>query len=394
MPSPRRSTISLPVPGLPSERVLVPVACGLLATVLAAIAMIPSLRPSGWSLTVLPRVDANTGMGQAAKAIDPGFRLVNPGAYDGEFYWGVAVDPIARGAVHAAFDKPSYRYGHPLYGWLGWLASAGQARLAAGALALVGLAAIFAAGAAAASLGVWRGRSGGEGLFVALNPGLLYAAAHDLAEPLTAALLLVALNGYVRDRRLMTLVCLALLPLAKEELVVVALLLAAWDLVRRRRLAEVAPLVATILPALVWWTYARLTLGAWFTSGDTALGFPLAGWSRALIDAGIHSFDSDAALNQLGEVTVVVLVALLGLLAVAGLRSLLVRGPVELVYLALAVVAALLAPNATVLLRDAMRNTALLIVLVPFVIASPSLAPTWTERHGGRSWRAPARSPT
>jgi hypothetical protein len=382
------------VPGLPSERSTVPAACGLLAALLGAAAMIPSLRAAGWSVTALPRVDANTPMAQVARSVDPGFRLVHPGSYDGQFYWGIALDPLGTGTAHHAFDKTPYRYGHPLLGWLGWLASAGRGSAAAAALAALGLASLFAAGAAAAALGLARGRSGAEGLFVALNPGLLYAAAHELAEPLCAALLLGALYGWVRGRRLLLLTCLVLLPLSKEPLLLVALALAAWELYRRRRPAEVVLLVATVLPAAGWWLYARLHFGAWFTTGDTALGRPFAGWVRALADAGVHSFSSDPNLNQLGEVTIVVLAALLGLLALAGVAALRLRGPVELVYLLLAAIAACLAANATTLPRDALRNTSLLVVLVPFVIASPPLLPRWREPRGGGSSPAPGPSPS
>src|SRR4051812_49291681 len=112
-----------------------PLACGVLAVALSATAIVASIRPEGWSLTALPRVDAATPMGAAARARDPSFHTVHPGAYDGQFYWGIAVDPIATGNVHQAFDTASYRYGHPLYGWLGWLFSAGQARAAPDALA-------------------------------------------------------------------------------------------------------------------------------------------------------------------------------------------------------------------------------------------------------------------
>ena len=237
---------------------------------------------------------------------------------------------------------------------------------------------MLAAGAGAAALGLVRGRTGAEALFVALNPGLLYAAAHDLTEPLSAALLLGAFYGYICNRRPLLLACLVLLPLSKEAFLVVPLALAAWELARRRRrIVDVLPLVATVIPAIIWWIYARLTLGAWFTSGDTALGFPLRGWVRSLVDSGIHSFAGDAAVNQLGEVTVVLLVALLGLLLVAGLRALRLRGPIELVYLLLAALAACLAPIATELPRDAFRNTAVLVVLVPFVLVPPSLVPRW-----------------
>jgi hypothetical protein len=81
--------------------------------------MIPTLRGAAWSLSALPRVDSTTMLGADARALDPGFHTVASGAYDGQFYWGVAVDPLATGSAHRAFDKASYRYGHPLYGWLG-----------------------------------------------------------------------------------------------------------------------------------------------------------------------------------------------------------------------------------------------------------------------------------
>jgi hypothetical protein len=382
------------VPGSTLRRLRVPIACGVLALALATIAMIPSLKAAGWSLTALPRVDATTGMGAAARAIDPSFYLVQQDAYDGQFYWGIAVDPIATGSVHRFFDTASYRYGHPLYGWLGWLGSAGQPRAAAAALLVIGFLSVLAAAVAAGCLGLVRGSSGWEGLFVALNPGLLYSAAHDLAEPLAAALLLGALNGYVRRRRLLMLSCLVVLPLVKEVLVLVPFALVAWEQLRRRRVAHALPILATVLPAAAWWAYARFHLGAWFTSGDNALGTPFAGWWNALEVAGIRSYDATWSVAQLGEATIVGLAALLGLLAVATLAALRARGPVDLAFLALAVVVACLAPNGTQLLRDAFRNTSLLLVLVPFVIASPPPLPRWPGRRAAGSSTATPPSPT
>src|SRR5438105_1183629 len=143
---------------------IVPVACGVVAVAAAVIALVPVLRPAGWSLTVLPRVAADTGMGEAARARDPGFRTVTTGAYDGQFYWGIAVDPIATGDVHQDFDTASYRYGHPLLGWLGWLLSAGQARAAPAALLGVGLVSLVLAALAASLLDRRLGGRGWAGL--------------------------------------------------------------------------------------------------------------------------------------------------------------------------------------------------------------------------------------
>ena len=372
----------------------IPIACGALAVLLTVATMIPSLRPAGWSLTVLPRVDSGTGMGDAARAIDPGFRTIHPSAYDGQFYWGVAVDPIATGDVHQYFDTARYRYGHPLYGWLGWLFSAGQARAAPYALAVVSLAAMLLAAVGASLLGRTTGRDGWDGLFVAVNPGLLYAGAHTLAEPVCAALLVGGMLAYVRGRLPAALACFALLPLSKEPLILVPLAVAAWGLVRRRiRIHEAALLAATALPAIVWWTYARIHLGAWFTSGEsTTFSAPLGGWKRALIDAGVNSYSSDGNQNQLGEVTVIVIVALAGLLLIASLLALRLRGPVEAAFLPLAGLMAFLGVAATANQRDILRVTSVLIVLVPFVIASPAVLPL---RRGGsaRASRSPAGRP-
>jgi hypothetical protein len=356
--------------GEPSTR-LVPAACAALALCAATAALIPVLRPVGWNLTALPRVATHTGMGAAARAIDPGFRTASIGDYDGQFYWGIAVDPIATGHVHQSFDTASYRYGHPLLGWLGWLLSAGQPRAAPAALLGVGLASLMLAALAASLLERMLGGRGLAGLFVALNPGLVYASVHDLAEPLSAALLFGGLLAYARERRTVAVVCFALLILSKEPFVLVPAGIAVWELARRRRrLRESAVFVACVLPAAAWWIYARLQLGAWFTSGANGLGAPLAGWKRALLDAGTDTYSQTSAQNTPAEAILVVLVGLLLLLAVAGLFALRIRGPIDVVYLLLAVLVACLVPSATVLLRDALRNAAVLLALVPFVLNS------------------------
>jgi hypothetical protein len=383
------------MPGARWSQTLVPAACGLLALLAALLALIPVLRPVGWDLTALPRVADNTGMGAAAQAKDPGFHTVHIGAYDGQFYWGVAVDPIATGDVHQAFDTASYRYGHPLLGWLGWLLSAGQARAAPAALLGVGLVSLVAAALAASLLGRTLGTRGWEGTVVAANPGLLYASVHDLAEPLSAALLFGGLLLYVTNRRPAAALCFGLLVLSKEQFVLVPLAIAVWELVRMRgRVRDALVLVAPILPVAGWWVYARLQLGGWFTSGTTALAFPLSGWKRSLLDAGIGTYSPDGALNISDEATLVILAGLLVLLALGGIFAIRLRGPTDAAYLAIGVVAVCLAPNATTLLRDAIRNTSVLLTLVPFVIASLPLPPMWRARRGGGSSRERQSSPT
>jgi hypothetical protein len=383
------------VRSLTSRVVPVPLAAGVVALIAGTLAVVPSLRPAGWDVTALPRVASNTALGADARRIDPGFHTVQAGAYDGQFYWAIALDPLGTGSIHRDVDEPSYRYGHPLYGWLGWIFSAGQGTAAAAALLAVGLASFAAAAAAAAWLGIRRGSAGWESLFVAANAGLLYAAAHDLAESLCAALLLGGLAAYLAGRRPAALACFALLPLAKEPLAFLPLALALWEVWRNRaRIRSVLPLLCTLFPSAAWWIYARIHFGASFLSGGTALAAPFSGWRRALVDAGVDSYSADPLKNQIGEETLVVLVALLVLLAVAGIAALRFRGPVELFFVALGLIAICLAPNATVSLRDALRNTSLLVQVAPVVIVSPPLLPTSWGRRGARSSREQPRSPT
>jgi hypothetical protein len=352
-----------------------PAAYGVLAVAVAVLALLPALRPAGWSLTILPRVGAGTQMAQVAREHDPGFHLVSAGPYDGQFYWGIAVDPIATGDAHRAFDEASYRYGHPLLGWLGWVLSAGQARAAPAALLLAGLASLFAGAFLASTLGRMRGSAGWEGLFVALNPGLVYSGVHFLAEPLSAALLLAGLLAYVRGRLWVSAVCFALLVLSKEQFVLVPIAIAAWEIVRTRgRVRDtVVPFAACLVPAALWWIYARAQLGDWFTSGGSALTTPFTGWTHSLFDAGVGSYSSSSGRATFSEADLAVLATLVVLIAVGALLALRLRGPCDPIYLLLTVVVVCLAPNAVTLLRDALRNTSVLLTLVPFVIAGAAL---------------------
>jgi hypothetical protein len=219
---------------------------------------------------------------------------------------------------------------------------------------------------------------------VSANPGLIYAALHDLAEPLSAALLLGGLLSYVRGRRVAAAAAFGLLVLSKELYLLVPLAIAAWEAVRaRKRIRHAWPVVVCILPAVCWWIYARVQLGAWFTSGGSAITFPLAGWKRSLLDNGVGTYAPDGALNVADEATLVVVAALLVVLAVVGLMALRLRSPIDVTYVVIGVVLACLAWNATTLLRDALRNVAVLLTLVPFVFAaSQTLPESWRREPG------------
>jgi hypothetical protein len=230
---------------------------------------------------------------------------------------------------------------------------------------------MFAAGWAASRLGQLLGGSGWQGLFVALNPGLLFAATHDLTEPLSAALMFAGLIAYLRGRIWIAAAFLALLVLSKEQFALVPAGLALWDLLRARQgIRHALVLASSVLPAVVWWIYAHHQLGHWFLSGKGSLGVPLSGWRRTLTDAGVWSNVRAYYQFLMGEAMLAILVPLLALLLIAGVRALRFRTPVDVVYVLLGALGACLAWRATYILTDALRNVSLLFALVPFVIGS------------------------
>lgn len=327
------------------------VACGLLALAIGGGSVVVRLSSVDWSATGIPRVAAHSGLGRLARRLDRDFHTVHRRGYDGQFYWGIAVDPVASGDAHRFFDKAPYRYGHPLYGWLAWLLGAGDPAAAPITLLIVGLVSLAAAAMLAPSLAVGSAAQWICGLVVALNPGLVFPVAGDLAEPLAVLALFGALYALSTRRIWLEWLCLAALPLAKEQLIVVLAAAVVYRLTERRT-REAALLASACLPALAWWSFARIRLHAWFTSGTTALGLPFVGWRAAFDHPGAAVFFA----------------LLLALCLVAAVRAFRRRGLVDLAYLALAAVAACLAPNATASFTTALRNTAFVSVLLPFVL--------------------------
>jgi hypothetical protein len=356
-------------------RLLVPAACGVAAAALAGLAVAAAAHPHGGDLSALVRMSAQPPLGPDARARDPSFRELQRNSYDGQFYWAIGADPLAVGSVHPHLDDPPYRYGHPLYSWLALLASGGRVQALPEGLVAVGLLSMLVAGVAAALLAVAVGRSPWWGLAAALNPGLLIAAMNDLAEPLAAALLLLGLLAYVHRRWGAAIAAFALGSLAKEPLLLVGPALAAWELWRRRA----SPLRALLLaaspvPALAWWVWLRVHLGAWpFAHGAGGLGVPLRGWRQALVENGRKLYDLGPDTYQMADAHVGLLLVLAGLLAVLGLRALRLRGPAEAAFLPLALLLACVTRAVTTYPKDLLRTAALALLLAPFFAPSPAL---------------------
>jgi hypothetical protein len=352
------------------RRLVIPLACALVALAAAGAGVVASLHWQAWDTTSLVRMHDKLPLAKLAVRDDPTFRLRgNSGFYDGAYFYAIARDPIATGEAHRLLQEAPYYWGHPAYGWLAWLASAGGRPSAVpDALLAVGLLAIFIAGAAASLLAQAVGWSAWGGLVVAVNPGLVFAVNTDTSEPLGAALLLLGLAAYVRGRRGWAVGLLAALCFVKEPLVLVPLAIAAWELWRTRR----PPLVAlAVVPAGLWWLYLRIHLGAFpFGQGSERLTWPLAGWKRGLLDAASQSWNGGVDTSQMGQAAVALIIVVGLAIVIAGIYALRLRFTVDPAYLAIAALYACITPNGIQYPKDLIRELALVLTLLPFVLAA------------------------
>jgi hypothetical protein len=195
--------------------------------------------------------------------VDPTYHYQPPNVgYDGAFYYLIALDPL-----HAAcyVDTPGYRYGRILYPLAARTLALGQPSWIPATLILVNLLALTAG---TAILALWLSRKGLSpwlALIFGLYPGLFVSLWRDLTEPLSYAL--VALAVYLFDfggrrRSLWAGVAFGLAALARETAVIFTFVYG-LVLLYRRRWREGAELLALgILPLAAYTVFLRLEFGS------------------------------------------------------------------------------------------------------------------------------------
>ena len=352
--------------------------CAAIAVATACVAIAASLAVQDGKLSALVRMSASEPMAELAREAYPGFRFVHREAhYDGVYFYAIARDPFATGEAHRRIDAAAYRYGHAGYGWLAWIASAGQASAVPAALVAIGLAGIGAGGYAASRLARELGRSAWGGLVVALSPGLMYAITADTSEPVAVAATALALLAWRRKQWGRAGVALVAGCLIKEPLLLLPAGLAVWELIRYLRGERTPDLIkrgAAILagPAAfgAWAIYLRSVFGTWPFSHptDSFLAFPFTGWWDTLKRAAQLASGPFQA-SQIGNASVALIIVTGTVLLIGAVRAGRLRSELDPFFLMYALLIFSLNWLGILYPKDLIRETVIPIALAPAVIA-------------------------
>jgi hypothetical protein len=227
---------------------------------------------AGWFPNVVVPDTGPGRIGLISSLYDPPDRSIevalNVG--DGQIFATQAVDPLADRpeTVLGGPEEQAYRWQRGAYGWIGWVASAGQAEAAPWALAVV---TVLATGALVGVVAEVIRRRGGRplaALLLLLTPGvitdLLFIGPEVLGTALVVAGVALALR---RPGSWGAVALLAAAGLCRETLLLVPAVLALVAL-RRRQWDAAVRLALAAAPYVAWVLVLRLRLGAWPTGSS------------------------------------------------------------------------------------------------------------------------------
>lgn len=219
--------------------------------------------------------------------------LVNQG--DGQAFAALAQDPLLRRpeVFRAGTDEAAYRAQRPLLGWLGWALSGGQASRVPTVLVVLAVIGYGALGAALAASLAARGAPLWGAFVVLVTPGAIVTLDWTGPEAATAALALLGLLLWQRERPALAAGALLAASLGRETLLIVPLAILAHDLiVLRSPVRRLLPLLVPVAGFGVWVLVLWLRLDALPTgAGNGRLGMPLAGLLQ-----GAEQWQSDDAV--------------------------------------------------------------------------------------------------
>lgn len=314
--------------------------CAFVALLVSGVAVGAILSGPDANVTSLLRMAPGDPIATVALQLEEDLQYVPAGHYDGVYYYAIAIDPFATGEAHQLIDLGSHRYGHPGYGWLGWLASFGNPAWVPQALLILSLAGMAVAAFFASVLSRDLGLGPWGGAVIALNPGLIFSVVTDTSEAVTMALLAVSVLLWLRQQRIPAAALLAFLCFFKFQMILVPVGLGLWELVRYLRGDRAAPLIKTLallaigpIVFLAWLAYVQTRFGELPTSGAPEfLSLPFVGWFDTMSTVG-RLTELGFPEVQLASAQLPILVTLLALFVLTiGLAARL-RNPLDAVFL-------------------------------------------------------------
>jgi hypothetical protein len=264
--------------------------------------------------------------GLAARGID--VDVVEGTGYDGQWFLGLAYDPLLLDDLSRGFDMPRYRAGRPLMAVAGWLLAAGGLLPIPLGLLLVGPLACGLGAAATARVLASAGWPPWLGLLFCAVPGVGVGVMFVTAEPLALACALVGVSLAIDRRPLAAGIAFAAGGLAKENYLVFAAVAAVAFVAEHGRpwAARVRGAVATVGPGVLalaaWWGWVALMVPPRSVDARAARAVapPLVGWADTLGRIADGRWVADAPVGPLGVVLMVGSLAVLVAGIAAGLR--------------------------------------------------------------------------
>ena len=335
--------------------------------------------------------------GLEQKGLQPLYRGPIQTGWDGQFYFYIANDLLARKDTPRHIDSPSYRYqrvGMPLYAAAVAFA-AGQSWVSPTTYILSYFALVMAATWFCAALLVARGLHPLFALFWPLSAGTQITMFNALPDAAADAFLILALTALYAGRFRLAILPLALSALSREVYilfpVVIGLMCWAERIARKRasgagrwsafgaslRHAPLYYLAAPVCVAAAWQIFVTLKFGiAANSQAYGILGAPLAAWFHYFV-SGLHDARAEAGALFLFLLTLLAAAGLsLYVLATRKARTSVDRG-VAITTLALAFLYACFGPTVMGYYTGYLKAAAVFAFLIPLLLGMAAFSIRW-----------------
>lgn len=214
--------------------------------------------------------------------------VVGGGGHDGQAGYVVALDPLGSEYAELRGDA-GLRWRRILYPLVSGLGGNLEGHALLVSMTLLAAVSFGVATAAAADLVALAGLRRWAVFGVLGNPGLLLGTMLLTPDPMALALSLIAIGLFVRKRFVATAVVLTLVALTKDQYVLVALSLAAYELFSGRLRNAATVLIPPLAAVSAWSVFLAASIGG-LTDNNSSFATPFAG-----IAEGLRGFTSLAA---------------------------------------------------------------------------------------------------